>query len=102
MNFHRLGLALAQGKAWLTQCCAELTLQVETDRAQCLTSSNSRESMSAKRVRAGGAYMVDVRLAVKQLGRSMRNDWLMTKSETVIFIAGVTLLAGAVLATSLL
>ena len=45
--------------------------------------------------------MVDVRLAAKQLGRSMRNDWLMTKSETVIFIAGVTLLA-AVLATSLL
>jgi len=33
----------------------------------------------------------------------MRNDWLMTKSETAIFIAGVTLLTGAaVLATSLL
>ena len=46
--------------------------------------------------------MVDVRLAVKQLRRSMRNDWLMTRSETVIFIAGLTLLAGAVLATSLL
>ena len=34
----------------------KLTLQVETDRAQCLTSSNSRESMSAKRVRAGGIH----------------------------------------------
>jgi hypothetical protein len=47
--------------------------------------------------------MVDVQLAVKQLRRSMRNNWLMTRSETVIFIVGVTLLAGAaVLATSLL
>ena len=47
--------------------------------------------------------MVDVLLAVKQLRRSVRNGWLMTRSETAIFIAGVTLLAGAVvLATSLL
>ena len=46
--------------------------------------------------------MVDVLLAAKRLRRTMRSDWLMTRSETVIFIAGVALLAGAVLATSLL
>jgi hypothetical protein len=44
----------------------------------------------------------EVILAVKQLGRAMRNGWLMTRLETAIFIAGVMFLAGgAVWATAI-